>query len=202
MLLSLRHFLSNLQAYNEFIYFNLIENLEMSSNPQFIDSGQQDFESTILAKGQNQGYLKHPRFGHSHSRLRLQTYNCDGFGHKAKECWYSHRHIMKHTFNRPVIKTRRDNSMMTPWKYSGGQGHPPKGTSMRKVSPELAKTWKRKTDSKQSEKADTEESKYFGIIGHLPEEDSANTKGSDLDNTEILRKEARKIESLMKEECE
>ncbi len=52
------------------------------------------------------------------------------------------------------------------------------------------------------EKADTEESKYFSITGHLQEEDSANTKGSDLDNTEILRKETRKTKSLMEEECE
>ena len=52
------------------------------------------------------------------------------------------------------------------------------------------------------EKADTEESKYFSITGHLQEEDSANTKGSDLDNTEILRKETRKKKSLMEEECE
>jgi hypothetical protein len=68
---------------------------------------------------------------------------------------------------------------------------------IEKPSPEFAKTWRKKTDCKQSEKDDTEEIKYFSITGHLQEEDSANTKGSDLDNTEILRKETRKTKSLM-----
>jgi len=128
----------------------------------------------------------------------IKCYNCDGFGHKAKECWYSQKHIMKHTFYSPVIQTRRDGGMKTPWKLSEGQFYAPKGTNMRRVSPEFAKIWRKKTYCKQSEKTDTEESKYFSTT----EEDSANTKSSDFDNTEILREEARKKESLMEEECD
>ena len=60
---------------------------------------------------------------------------------------------------------------------------------MRRVSPEFAKIWRKKTDCKQSEKTDTEESKYFSIT----EEDSANTKGSVFDNPEIETRETKPL---------
>ena len=95
--------------------------------------------------------------------------------------------------------------MKTSWKTLERQYGLYKETNMRRLSPEFAKTWKRRPEGQQQEGckqirgSDTEESKYFSITV----EDSANTNGSDLDNTESLRKEVRKTESLTEEEqCE
>jgi len=99
----------------------------------------------------------------------IKCYNCNGFGHKAKECWYSKRY----------------NSMKTSWKTLERQYGLYKETNMRRLSPEFAKTWKRRPEGQQQEGckqirgSDTEESKYFSITV----EDSANTNASDLDNT-------------------
>ena len=88
----------------------------------------------------------------------IKCYNCNGFGHKAKECWYSRRFAMKHAFyspDRTIIKTRRDDSMKTPWKNSEEQYYSQKETIMNTQNNGIArrsfaKMWRRKPDCEQT----------------------------------------------------
>ena len=47
----------------------------------------------------------------------------------------------------------------------------------------FAKTWRRKPDCKQTESADTKQSKYLSMIEHLQEKNIANKEYSEHDST-------------------